>query len=58
MRIRIWDPGSYQPWIRDQGWKKSDPGSLIQDKHSGSATLVMVILKSFLFFPGAQWYAY
>jgi hypothetical protein len=21
------DPGSCQPWIRDPGWKKSDPGS-------------------------------
>jgi hypothetical protein len=27
MRIRIWDPGSCQPCIRDPGWKKSYPGS-------------------------------
>ena len=27
MQIRIRDPGYCQLWIRDSGWKKSDPGS-------------------------------
>jgi hypothetical protein len=27
MQIRIRDPGSCQPWIRDPGWKNSDPES-------------------------------
>jgi hypothetical protein len=26
MRILIQDPGSCQPWNRDPGWEKSDPG--------------------------------
>ncbi len=30
MRIQIRDPGSWQPWIRDPGWEKSDPGSGIK----------------------------
>ncbi len=37
MRIRIRDPESFWPWIRDPGWKKF--GSRIRDKHPGSATL-------------------
>ncbi len=32
------DPWSFQPWIRDPGWKKT--GSGIRDKPPGSATLV------------------
>jgi hypothetical protein len=31
------DPGSFQPWIRDPGWKKNR----IRDKHPGSATLLL-----------------
>jgi hypothetical protein len=27
MRIRTRDPDSFLPWIRDPGWKNSDPGS-------------------------------
>jgi hypothetical protein len=26
MRIRLRDPESFGPWIRDRGWKNSDPG--------------------------------
>jgi hypothetical protein len=36
------DSGSCQPWIRDQGWKKSDPASWIRDKHPRSATLFII----------------
>jgi hypothetical protein len=34
-RIRIWDPGSCQPWIRNPRWKKSDPRWKISDPESG-----------------------
>jgi hypothetical protein len=37
MRIRIKDSGSFQPWIRDAGWKNR-----IRDKHPGSATLAYI----------------
>jgi hypothetical protein len=28
MRIRIRDPDSFLPWIRDPGWKNAEPGSI------------------------------
>ncbi len=37
----IRDPESFLPWIRDPGWKNSDPETEIRYNHPGSATLVV-----------------
>ncbi len=39
MRIRIRDPESFWPWIRDPGWKKFR----FRDIHSGSAALYRTV---------------
>jgi hypothetical protein len=56
LRIRIQDPGSgirclFDPWIRDPGWVKKDPGSGINNPENISKSLETIfwvkILKLF-----------
>jgi hypothetical protein len=48
--MRIRDPESFGPLIRDPGWKNSDPESGIRDKDPGSATLLPTLF-SYLTLP-------
>jgi hypothetical protein len=43
--LEFFDAEPSPPWIRDPGWKKSNSGSGIGDKHPGSATLLFIIIK-------------
>jgi hypothetical protein len=51
-KIKIWDSGRKKEiWDgknSDPGWKKSDPRFGIRDKHPGSATLLLPVLRNII----------